>query len=410
MKVAYLVNQYPKVSHSFIRREILALEQQSFEILRIALRGWDAAFIDVDDQRERQQTQYVLDEGLKRLIMPVLLSMWRSPVRFICAFRLALTMTRGSDRSWPYHFVYLAEACHITALIRRSGVQHLHAHFGTNPAEVAMLVNALCGVPYSFTAHGMDEVDRARALGLDQKVGRAAFAVAVSAFGRSQLLRWVDRQHWHKVRVVHCGLDRAFYGTSPVAFSDVARFVCVGRLSSEKGQLLLLEAAAVLARAGVDFELVLAGDGEMRPEIESAIAEYGLGLRVRVTGWISSAQVRAEIESARALVLPSLMEGLPVVIMEAMALRRPVLATYIGGIPELVIPGETGWLFPAGSVEELAAAMRACLRTPADALIRMGVAGRERALARHDVEREAARLAQLFRNSACAPGGAGAAS
>jgi colanic acid/amylovoran biosynthesis glycosyltransferase len=144
---------------------------------------------------------------------------------------------------------------------------------------------------------------------------------------------------------------------------------------------------------------VLAGDGELRAELEALIARYGLEAQVRITGWISSQQVRAEILAARALVLPSFMEGLPVVIMEAMALRRPVLATYVGGIPELVLPGETGWLFPAGSVEDLAAALEACLRQPRERLVEMGEAAYRRFAERHSIDAEAAKLAELFQAS-----------
>ena len=132
------------------------------------------------------------------------------------------------------------------------------------------------------------------------------------------------------------------------------RLVCVGRLCEQKGQLLLVEAAHRLTAQGVDFELVLAGDGEMRGAIEALITHHNLQGRVRITGWISGEQVRNEILAARALVLPSFAEGLPVVIMEAMALRRPVISTFVAGIPELVRPGEHGWLVPAGDVEALA--------------------------------------------------------
>ena len=150
--------------------------------------------------------------------------------------------------------------------------------------------------------------------------------------------------------------------------------------ASRKGQLLLIEAAQRLAARGVDFELVLAGDGEMRAEIEALIARHNLQAQVRITGWISSDQVRDEILAARALVLPSFAEGLPVVIMEAMALRRPVISTFVAGIPELVQPGEHGWLVPAGDVEALAEAMQACLDAPVDMLARMGEAAHERVI------------------------------
>jgi colanic acid/amylovoran biosynthesis glycosyltransferase len=160
-----------------------------------------------------------------------------------------------------------------------------------------------------------------------------------------------------------------------------------------------VQAAHRVVAQGIPLELVLAGDGELRPEIEALVDSLGLRLHVRITGWISSAQVRDEIIAARAMVLPSFAEGLPVVIMEAMALRRPVLTTFVAGIPELVRPGEGGWLFPAGDVEELATAMTECLAATAEELARMGEAAHRRVLARHDVDTEAAKLAALFQRS-----------
>jgi hypothetical protein len=162
--------------------------------------------------------------------------------------------------------------------------------------------------------------------------------------------------------------------------------VCVGRLCAAKGQRLLLEVVGRLVASGIPVQLVLAGDGPMRLELEQRIAQLRLGSQVRITGWISGEQVRKEILAARALVLPSFAEGLPVVIMEAMALRRPVLTTYIAGIPELVRSGENGWLFPAGSVEAMEQALRECLSMPIEALQKMGDAGFERVTRRHNVD------------------------
>jgi glycosyltransferase involved in cell wall biosynthesis len=400
MKLAYLVTQYPKVSHSFIRREILALERKGFDVMRLSVRGWEAGLVDAEDQVERQRTTYILRAGLASLAFATARRMLVSPARFLSALGLAMRMSRGAERPLPYHLVYLMEACWAVPRIGRHGVQHLHAHFGTNSAEVAMLIHVLCGIPYSFTAHGPDEFDMPRAIGLGEKIRHCAFAVAVSSYGRSQLLRWVGQAHWSKVKVVHCGLERSFYEVPPVPVPDAPRLVCVGRLTAQKGQLLLVEAAAQLARSGLDFDLVLAGDGEMRAEIEAAIARHNLGKRVRITGWIDGEQVRRELQAARALVLPSFAEGLPVVIMEAMALRRPVITTYVAGIPELVIPEENGWLVPAGSVPELVQAMKSCLSTPLAAMDDMGQQARERVLQRHDIDREAQKLADFFLESA----------
>ena len=263
-----------------------------------------------------------------------------------------------------------------------------------------MLANALGGPTYSFTVHGPEEFDKPQFLYLGEKVRRAAFVAAVSSYGRSQLFRWVAHEHWAKVKVVHCGLERTFHDVPAVAAPRVPRLVCVGRLCEQKGQLLLLEAARLMAAQSVAFEIVLAGDGEMRADIEALIIRHDLQAQVRITGWISSAQVREEILAARALVLPSFAEGLPVVIMEAMALRRPVLTTYVAGIPELVREGENGWLFPAGAVEELAAAMVDCLAQPIDIMQRMGDAAYQRVLQRHDIDSEAAKLARYFKATA----------
>ena len=398
-RVAYLVNLYPKVSHSFIRREILALERQGVEVLRFAVRGWDADVVDPEDRAEQGRTKYLLQRGLAPLAVAVLAQLVKQPRRFASALALALRMARRADRPWPYHLIYLAEACALRQMLGDSAADQLHAHFGTNTAEVAMLAHALGGPPYSFTVHGPEEFDKPLFLGLPEKMRRANAVVAISSYGRSQLWRWADAADWPKVQVVHCGLDEAFFGDAALPTTEALRLVCVGRLCEQKGQLLLVDAAARLAAEGVAFELVLAGDGEMRPALEAAIGRHGLGTRVRITGWISSAQVRDELAAARALVLPSFAEGLPVVIMEALAVGRPVLSTYVAGIPELVRDGTEGWLFEAGSAEAAARAMRACLEAPAERLRAMGEAGRTRVLARHHADSEAARLIRMWREA-----------
>lgn len=397
MKIAYFVNQYPKVSHSFIRREIFALERQGFEVMRVALRGWDGPLPEGEDQRERQRTRYVLRRGLRGLVLPLLITLVRRPARLLAALYLAMRMSPDSDKSLPYHVIYVMEACRVALWLADAGAEHLHAHFGTNSAEIAMLVRALGGPPYSFTVHGPDEF--IRPMGLEEKIHRAAFVVAISDFGRSQLFMRSRYPDWPRIRVVHCGVDKEFYERATAPLAGAPRLVCVGRLCEAKGQLLLIEAAARLAARSIPFELVLAGDGPMRAELEALIRHFGLARQVRITGWISSADVRRELLAARAMVLPSFAEGLPVVIMEAMALRRPVLSTYVAGIPELVRPGETGWLFPAGSVDSLADAMQDCLARSPEELQAMGDAAYRRVVMRHSIDVEAGKLAKLFRAS-----------
>jgi colanic acid/amylovoran biosynthesis glycosyltransferase len=396
MRIAYLVNQYPTVSHTFIRREILALERRGVEVMRIALRGWDGELVDVEDQLERERTRYVLREGAPALFLALMHMLLTRPVRLMRAIALAWRIGRHADRPLAIHFAYVAEACRIEPWLRATGIQHLHAHFGTNPTTVTMLVHTLGGPRWSFTVHGTETFDNPRLISLAEKVRRCAFVVAVSSYGRSQLFRWLDLEQWNKVRLVHCGLEPAFHSAAMRPAHATRRLVCVARLSAEKGHILLVEAAHRLARKGVSFQLVLAGDGEMRADIEALITRYNLQDKVRITGWINSEQVRGEILAARALVVPSFAEGLPVVIMEAMALRRPVIGTFVGGIPELVHPGHHGWLVPAGDVDALADAMQTCLDTPVETLACMGEAARKRVFERHDIDIEAAKLADLF--------------
>jgi len=402
MRIAYLVNQYPKVSHSFIRREILALERLGIEVMRIALRA--AEVVDEEDCIERKHTRYVLSEGAPGLLLSLARALLTRPTSLIRTLALACRMGRHAERPLFVHLVYLAEACRIETWLRKARVQHLHAHFGTNSAEVAMLVHSLGGPDWSFTVHGPEEFDMPRFIGLGEKIRHCSFVVAVSSYTRSQLYRWAEPQYWRKVQVVHCGLDAAYFAGPAIAVPAARRVVCVGRICEQKGQLLLVEAAHRLMVQGVDFELVLAGDGEMRDVIEALVIRKNLQGRVRITGWISSEQVRDEILAARALVLPSFAEGLPVVIMEAMALRRPVISTFVAGIPELVKPGEHGWLVPSGDVERLMNAMRACLDAPADVLNRMGEAAHERVLALHCVDTQAGQLAKLFNATVETPG------
>ncbi|HEY6516064.1 MAG TPA: glycosyltransferase [Steroidobacteraceae bacterium] len=396
MKIAYLINAYPKVSHSFIRREIHALERQGLEVTRIALRGWDGPLPDEEDQKERQRTRYVLRGGSWSLLPSLLRTLLLSPMRLFRTVWLAAKVARGTDRPLPYHLVYVAEACRILSWVKSAGAERLHAHFGTNSAEVAMLVHSLGGPPYSFTVHGPEEF--MRALGLPEKIRRASLVIAISSFCRSQLCLSAPYEDWPKIHIVRCGLEQAFHqGVDNRLPAGAARLCCVGRLAEAKGQPLLIQAAARLAERNIDFQLVLAGDGPLRATLESLIDGFQLRDRVRITGWISSAQVREELLASRAMVLPSFAEGLPVVIMEAMALHRPVLTTYVAGIPELVTPGETGWMFPAGSVDDLALAMEQCLACPDEEIARMGEAAHRRVIRLHSIDEEARKLADLFR-------------
>ncbi len=396
MRVAYLVNQHPKVSHTFIRREAQALEDRGVEVHRFSVRRVAEPLADAADLAEQERTRFILDIGSTKVASAVSRVAARRPVAFTRASAMAARIGAASDRGVAIHGAYLAEACVLLEWLQEAEIDHVHAHFGTNSTTVAMLVHELGGPGFSFTVHGPEEFDKPEAIALGEKIQRARFACAISSFGRSQMYRRVPYEQWTKIHIVRCAVDDSFLDANSTP-STVPHLVSVGRLSEQKGQILLIEALGQLAQQGVPFTVTLVGDGEMRPQVEAAIAKHGLADRIEITGWATGERVRAELLRARALVLPSFAEGLPVVIMEAFGLGRPVLSTFVAGIPELVSPGECGWLIPAGSVEDLRDAVRDVLHTDATTLARFGEEGQRRVRARHDVKITAADLHGLLR-------------
>jgi colanic acid/amylovoran biosynthesis glycosyltransferase len=384
-KVAYLVNQYPAISHTFIRREIEALERDGLSVTRFSVRRSSTALISSADKEEAERTTVLLDAGAVGLALALLRASFLEPARFLRGLALAVRSGRRSARGRLVNLIYLAEACLLVKHLQSRGLRHVHAHFGTNSATVAMLCQALGDFTYSFTAHGPEEFDKAELWHLRAKVEGAAFVVAVSSHGRSQLYRHCPRELWSKINVVHCGVDASFLDAPPAPVPAAPRLVSVARFAEQKGLSVLLEAAGQLHRRGRHFELTLVGDGELRGEVEQAIDRLGLAGKVRLVGWRDEDAVRGFIREARALVLPSFAEGLPVVIMEALALGRPVVSTYVGGIPELMAPRPCGWLVPAGSVDHLAAALEEVLASPPEDLDALAAAGREQVLARHEM-------------------------
>jgi glycosyltransferase involved in cell wall biosynthesis len=395
--VAYLATYYPHPSHSFVRREIVAVEAQGVEIERFSLRRSPAALVDPADRAEQERTVVLLDGGVLGLLAATVRVALSRPVRWFRGLAQALRRGRKSTRGTLRYLVYFMEACVFLGHLRRGGLRHVHAHFGTNPADVALLTHALGGPGYSFTIHGPQEFDGPEVVGLGEKIEHAVFVVTQNEYNRSQAFRWCRYEHWPKIHIIHSGVDESFLDAPRCPVPDVPRLVCVGRLAEQKGHLRLLEALGRLAAEGVRFEVLFAGDGEMRLEIEAQIERRGLPGRVHVLGWQSNAEVRRHLLECRAMVLPSFAEGLPMVLMEALALGRPVVTTYVAGIPELVRPGVNGWLVPPGSVDDLQVAVREVLQTPVEKLEAMGEAGRKAVKQEHNAAASAVRLAALFR-------------
>jgi colanic acid/amylovoran biosynthesis glycosyltransferase len=396
MQIAYLVPIYPSPSQTFIRREIAALEARGITVHRFTLRRFDGALAEIADQMEQTRTCAVLEAGPLGLLIALVSEAIFRPRRWIRAFAASIRLGLRSERGLVRHLIYLSEACWFRRRLVTLGAQHVHAHFGSNSSDVALLSYLLGGPSYSLTIHGPEDFDAPRSLSLAEKVRRATFVAAISEFTRSQLYRWCALEDWHKVHVIHCGVDATFLGSAVSCPPKQPRLVSIGRLCEQKGQLLLVQAAAQLRDRGLQFELMIVGEGPLRGQLERLVDQLDLRNFVQIAGLLNNEGVRQALEAARALVLPSFAEGLPVVIMEAFARGRPVISTYVAGIPELVDAGVTGWLVPAGAVEPLVAAMAAALLAESADLERLGRAGAARVVKQHNADTEAGKLATLF--------------
>ena len=398
MKIAYLVNCYPGASHSFIRREIAAIEEAGGNIMRYSIRAANIAELpDARDLLEYDKTTVILNQHWLRLILGMLSKMVTSPEQFFQAIRIAFGHCSFRPGDIVRRVAYLAEASWLATRLIENETAHLHTHFGTNSTMVAQLSRKLGGPPYSFTVHGPDEFDKPVEINLKGKIADSAFCVAISSFGRGQLMRWSNLADWKKIEVVKCGVDDDFIREHQFTpMTDAPSFCAVARLSGQKGIPLLIEAASRLKKEGYVFTIKLIGDGEMREHIVEMVRQYDLQETVFVNGWANSEDVVQHLLNARAMVLPSFAEGLPVVIMEALALRRPVIVTAIAGTPELV-NNDCGWLIPSGSVDALAEAMKSALLSSSQELASMGVVGRKRVLEFHNARSNGAQLLSLIR-------------
>jgi glycosyltransferase involved in cell wall biosynthesis len=401
--IAYLTGDYPKVSHTFILREVESLRRTGLEVVTCSIRKPDEAeFKGEEERRARRETFYVIAAARNplRLLGAHARMVLRSPGRWFSALRLAFRTRPPGIKAFFWQLFYFAEAGVLADHLRARGVRHLHNHFGNSSCSVAMLAAEMSGIPFSFTEHGpaiFFEVDR---WALGEKIARARFVVAISHFCRSQLMLFSDPVHWDKITIVHCGVNPSSYGQRPRgAFGK--RVIFVGRLDPVKGAPLLVEAMAQVIARHPEARLTLVGDGPARPLAEARAKALGIAGSVTFAGFQSQGAVAALLEEADMLVLPSFAEGVPVVLMEALASRIPVIASRVAGVQELVEDGVSGFAVPPGDVATLADRIGQLMEDPQLAA-RMGQAGRLMVEREFDIAAEGAWLAEVFRN-----GGAG---
>jgi glycosyltransferase involved in cell wall biosynthesis len=396
LTVAYLTGQYGRPSDTWIRGEVAALRAMGHTVHTFSIRRPDVPAGGEAVEAERARTDYVLEHGLPALGAAAARWAGREPARFAGAVRLAAKVSwpGAKGRLWPG--AYLLEAAYLAERLEALDVDHVHNHLSEGSATVAMLASALTGVPFSVAVHGPGEFDLATWLALDSKVARAAFFVAGSTYARSQLMRWCHADDWDRIHRVRTGVPREAL-EQPLEPSPAApRLATVGRMEEVKGHPFLVEALALLKERGVHAEVDIVGDGPLRARVEEQAARLGVADSLRVHGYLDRADAMAVVSGSRAIVMPSLAEGLPVAITDAFAIGRPAIASRVASVPELVVPGKTGWLVPPGEVLPLADAMEEAVTAAPEELERMGRAGREHVATNHDHAREATRLAELI--------------
>ena len=402
-RIAYLTGQYPLVSLTFIQREIEALRALGVDIHTVAARQTPP---EQHKGREGQEaaatTHYLLREARNplTLLKAQVEALRSSPARYGRALALAMRMRTPGLKSFFYQLIYFVEATLMAQYARANNIEHIHSHFVTSGTTVAVLTSELTGLPYSFTLHGPADLFEQHRWSLNIKTARAKFVATISDFARSQLMFFSDPEHWHKIRIIHCGVDPDRYDApSPARDASDTRvnLIFVGRLAPVKGLRVLIDTMKALAPKLPNLHLTIIGDGPDRKQLESQADS--IKDRVTFTGYQTQTEVSAAFRANDVCVLPSFAEGVPVVLMEAMASRKPVIATQVAGVGELVEDGISGFIVPPGNAQALSEKIEFIYKNT-KSIADFGAAGRARVVEDFHIQKEAQRLLSLFTDTA----------
>jgi glycosyltransferase involved in cell wall biosynthesis len=387
--VAYLLSQYPAINHPFMLREVRRLRELGWRVETASIRPPDRPFdaLTPVEQEEARGTFYVKTSGIASAMRAHLATLFTQPAGYMRGFACALGTGCGG-------ILYFAEAVVVGQWMKQRGLTHVHTHYASTAAWIA---TRIFPITMSITFHGQAEFANPASFRLPEKIRASLFCRAISQYGRSQMLKVTDPRDWPKIEVTYLGVDPREFAPRPFrANPDPFEIACVGQLAPVKGQHMLVGAMDLLVREGRRVRLRIAGDGPDRAALEQDIARRNLGSYVVLEGFLNQDRLRELYAQSDALALPSFAEGIPVVLMEAMAMQIPCVATWITGIPELITHETDGLLVPPGDAEALA---RAIARLIDDANLRrtLGEQARQRILEKFDEQRNAEHLAEVFR-------------
>ncbi len=398
LRIAYLTSAFARPSDTFVRSEVDRLRGLGLEVTTFSIRRPDPGeSADENVELHQKNTEYILEAGPVRILLATIAFAITNPIRFLRAKILAWQTSGAGLRCVLLQAFYLMEAAYLARSIGRLGITHIHNHIGENSATVAMLAGSLAQVPYSLTIHGPAIFAAPHRWALGAKLDRAAFTACISSFCKSQCMLYAQPATWERLHVVRCAVGDAFLDAPQPERSAPPVVLFVGRLCVDKAPRLLVQAAATLRKEDRSFRLLLVGDGPERDAIDALIQSEQLADIVELVGWRSSDEIRNLLRQATVFALPSFAEGLPIVLMEALAMACPVVSTNIAAIGELVEHGVNGWLIPPAELDSLIKALRESIGMSAEQLSSMGSSGRLAVLERHHPQRQAEQLKDLFR-------------
>ena len=406
MHIAYLLTHYPSPSHTFIYGEIHALEQLGVTTSPISVNPVRTAeLLSNEDRSEASRTYYIKAVARPTILRIVARHALGHPASFIRTVGLALKTAGWDFHAVLWHLFHVIEAVLVLRRCEAVGATHLHSHFGGLPSTIALYASELSirrgqrQLPWSVTVHGFHEFANERSSLLREKVCEASFVACISDFTRAQLMRIVgDTAKWPDIHVVRCGIDLDRFRFEPRPRDDgPLRIMITARVVAEKGFGVLFDAMALLTERGTESQLIVVGDGPARASLADRAEQLGLVDRIEWLGFQPPAEVLHWLGTADVFCLPSFAEGLPIVLMEAMAVGVPVVGTFLGGVPELVRDGHSGRLVPAGRADLLADALEQLSR-PSPERDAMAKSARQAVEELHEMHRSARHMMHLFQN------------